>query len=412
MKSDLPALMRERALDALVVLGPDGPGRANAPFAYFVGDAHVTSGLVVVHQNGTAFLVHGSMERDEAAKTGLNLVDRSAYRYPELLRAHNGDALRADVALMQRLFTDLGVSGRVAFYGLEQVNRALPLLRTLESTGVCEVVLEYEQDVLTRARATKDAREIAWIRQTCRLTEQVIAATREFLCSHRVSGRMLARADGAPLTVGQVKQFVRREAAALGLDLGDFIFAVGRDAGVPHSVGAPDMPLELGKTIVFDIYPSGLGGYHADITRTWCLGEAPPYVEQAHALVLEALSLAERRFNTSEPTYAFNEAVCDLFESRGFPTLRQDAQTRRGYVHSLGHGFGLAVHESPGMSLKGWRPEERLAPGSVFCAEPGLYDPDDPHGGWGVRVEDDYYMDESGCLQRLTTFARDLVLPL
>lgn len=412
MKSDLPELMRERALDALVVFGPDGAGRANAPFAYFVGEAHVTSGLVVVRQDGATFLVHGSMERDEAAKTGLNLVDRSAYRYPELLRAHDGDTLRADVALLQRILADLGVGGRVAFYGLEQVNKALPLLRALESSGACEVVLEYERDVITRARATKDAREIAWIRQTCHLTEQVIAATREFLRSHRVSGRTLVRADGAPLTVGQVKQFVRREAAALGLELGDFIFAIGRDAGVPHSVGDPDSPLELGKTIVFDLYPRGPGGYHADITRTWCLGEAPPHVAQAHALVLEALALAERRFNAAEPTYAFNEAVCDLFESRGFPTLRQDAQTKRGYVHSLGHGFGLAVHEAPSMSLRGWRPEEKLAPGSVFCAEPGLYDPDDPRGGWGVRVEEDYYLDDSGQLQRLTTFARDLVVPL
>ncbi|MDW8394731.1 MAG: M24 family metallopeptidase [Anaerolineae bacterium] len=412
MKSDLPVLMRERGLDALVVFGPDGAGRANAPFTYFVGTAHVTSGLVVVRQDGATFLVHSSMERDEAAKTGLQLVDRARYDYPELLRANNGDRLRADAALLQHILTDLGVAGRVAFYGLEQVNRALPLLRALEATGGCEVVLEYEQDIITKARATKDAYEIEQIRHTCRLTEQVMAETRAFLRSHRVFDRVLVQADGSPLTVGHVKQFVRREAAALGLELDDFIFAIGRDAGVPHSVGDPVAPVEIGKPIVFDLYPSGANGYHADLTRTWCLGEAPSHIVEAHALVLKALSLAESRFNADEMTYAFNEAVCELFESHGFPTLRQDAQTRRGYVHSLGHGFGLAVHESPAMSLKGWRPDEKLAPGSVFCAEPGLYDPDDARGGWGVRVEDDYYLDEAGRLCRLTTLERDLVVPL
>ncbi len=412
MKQDLPALMQARGIDALVVFGSDGLGRANAPFTYFVGGAHVSSGLVVVTAAGERYLVHHSMERDEAAKTGLRLVDRSAYRYAELLQQHGGDRFAADVALLQRLFTDLGVKGRVAFYGYEAINRVVPLLQALQQRGVCEVVTEYEQDVLSVARMTKDEEEVSAIRETCRLTEQVIEATRAFLQSHRVADAHLIREDGQRLTVADVKRFVRREAAALGLELGDFIFAIGRDAGVPHSVGDPAMPIALGCTLVFDIYPRGPSGYYADITRTWCLGYAPPHVQAAHELVVQALALAEQRFNTRDFTYTYNEAVCELFEANGFPTLRQDPTTTRGYVHSLGHGFGLAVHEAPSMSLRGWRAEEVLQPGTVFCAEPGLYDPDDPRGGWGVRVEDDYWFDAQGQLHRLTTLSRELVVPL
>jgi len=46
------------------------------------------------------------------------------------------------------------------------------------------------------------------------------------------------------------------------------------------------------------------------------------------------------------------------------------------------------------------------------CNEPGLYDPDDPRGGWGVRIEDDYWFDENGKPHRLTEFDRSLVVPM
>jgi hypothetical protein len=86
MKFDLHRLMRARDLDALMVFGSNGLGPANAPFAYFVGDAHVTSGLVIVEANGDAYLVHYPIERNEAAKTGLQLVNKSAYNPPTLIQ--------------------------------------------------------------------------------------------------------------------------------------------------------------------------------------------------------------------------------------------------------------------------------------------------------------------------------------
>jgi len=415
MKSDLPRLMRARNLDALVIFGSDGFGLANAPFIYFVGDAHVTSGLVIVKADGQSpsiYLVHHPMERDEAAKTGLQLINKAAYNLPAIIQQKGGNRLAANVELMRRLFGDLGIQGRVGFYGADHVNVSYSLLSALSQAGVCEVVAEPEDDVISVARATKDAQEVACIRQTCRLTEALIGETRDYLRGHRLVGETLYTPAGQPLTVADVKRFICMRAFALGLEVRDCIFAIGRDAGVPHSSGTPDDPITIGKTIIFDIFPRGLGGYHCDITRTWCLGHAPAHVEQAHALVKAAHALAEARFNTEEHTYAFNEAVCDLFEANGYPTIRQDYATTRGYVHSLGHGFGLSVHEAPAISLKGLRPDEKFQVGSVFCSEPGLYDPDDPRGGWGVRIEDDYWCTPEGRFERLTRFDHDLVVPL
>jgi Xaa-Pro aminopeptidase len=410
MKTDLPRLMNERNLDALVVIGPDGLGPANAAFSYFVGDAHVTTGTVIVKRSGESFIVHGTMEREEAAKSGMNLISRAAYKFPEVLKQKNGDRNAAEVEVMKRIFTDAGVSGRVGFYGADQVNTSFNFLNALVREEVCEVVTEGENDVISAARVTKDAQEAALIRQTCQLTEAVIGATRDFLKSKRVVNETLIAVDGAPLTIGDCKRFIRREVAANGMNMHDCIFAIGRDAGIPHASGNPADVIQVGKTIVFDIWPSGPGGYHSDITRTWCLGYAPDPVQQAYELVMKAHDMAEGMFNTSDFTYAYNEAVCDLFEAHGHKTVRQDITTTSGYMHGLGHGFGLQVHEPPGMSVKGWRADEKFQAGSIVCNEPGLYYPDDPRGGWGVRVEDDYWFDLNGKLERLTTFDRSLVI--
>lgn len=279
MKSDLPRLMQARNLDALVVIGPDGFGPTNAPFIYFVGDAHVTTGAVIVKRSGEnateTYLVHNPMEREEAAKTGLQLINKASYRLPEIIQQKRGDRLAAEVELWRRLFADLGIGGRVAFYGADHINTSFNFLNALIREGVCEVVTEQENDVISAARLTKDADEAARIRQACRLTEAVIGATRDFLRSHRVADGTLIKSNGSPLTVADVKRFIRRETVSLGLDMQDCIFAIGRDAGIPHSSGAPDVPIALGRAIVFDIFPRGPGGYYSDITRTWCLATRP-----------------------------------------------------------------------------------------------------------------------------------------
>ncbi|MCS7060833.1 MAG: Xaa-Pro peptidase family protein [Anaerolineae bacterium] len=415
MKSDLPELMRRRNLDALMISCPDGLAPVNTAFRYFIGSAHVTHGHILIIRRGheadlDCVLAHTAMERDEAARSGLRLHNLSQYDMREIYRSVDGDRLEAQVELIRRLFGDLGVRGRVGFYGLDERGAAYLLLDALAKAGFVEVVVEYENDILSEARSTKDAAEVAHIRQACQLTEQVIGATREFLRSHRIRGETLIRPNGEPLTVGDVKAFIRREEASLGLEDAGCIFAIGRDAGVPHSVGTASDVIQLGRTIVFDIFPRLPSGYHADITRTWCLGYAPDEVWQAYSLVQEVHDHVEGMLDSRRPSWEYNELACDLFEARGHPTPRLTPGTTEGYVHSLGHGFGLAVHEAPSMRLKALTGHDAPLPaGSVITNEPGLYYPDK---GWGVRLEDDYWLNSDGSVERLTTFDRALVIPL
>lgn len=186
------------------------------------------------------------------------------------------------------------------------------------------------------------------------------------------------------------------------------IFAQGRDAGVPHSRGQDAMPLQLGQSIVFDLFPRERGGgYHHDMTRTWCIGYAPPEVQAAYDHVMTAFDIGLEAFGVGKPTYLTQEAVLDYFEAQGHPTGRNQPGTQNGYVHSLGHGIGLEIHERPSMSHL--NKEDVFQVGNVITIEPGLYYPE---AGYGIRVEDAFLVREDGTLESLSPFKKDLILPL
>ena len=84
------------------------------------------------------------------------------------------------------------------------------------------------------------------------------------------------------------------------------------------------------------------------------------------------------------------------------------AMTPFAKTHSLGHGVGLNVHEKP-WSGKPDDPTNILKPGSVFTIEPGLYYPEK---GYGIRLEDTWYLDSQGNFSKFVDFPMDLVLPV
>ena len=185
------------------------------------------------------------------------------------------------------------------------------------------------------------------------------------------------------------------------------IFAIGRDAGIPHSAGGDDQPIEIGKPIVFDIFPceSG-GGYFYDFTRTWCLGYASEDVQAVYRDVFDVYEEVYKSITPGKPCKDFQILTCELFEDRGHPTKLSDKKTEKGYVHSLAHGIGLAVHEAPFFANTEFN-RTVLQHGSVITIEPGLYYPD---RGLGVRLEDTVWIRPDGMLETLVEYPMDLVL--
>ena len=101
-------------------------------------------------------------------------------------------------------------------------------------------------------------------------------------------------------------------------------------------------------------------------------------------------------------------AVARYFEERGHPTIDSHEGLEEGYIHGLGHGLGLDVHEA----LRFQTVQDQgdvLLPGAVFTIEPGLYY---PSRGFGVRIEDTFYCTPDGRFESLTAFPLDLVIRL
>jgi len=412
MKSDLDRLMAERGYAALLVTG----GTAhNPPMYYLTNGVKVGESTILVKKRGEDPIIFASsMERDEAARSGLRVVDQSKYNLPDLINQEKGDRLRAAARLFGLILAEAGVQGNVAAFGLRDQGAAYQLLTAIgELNPGVNIVGEYASTIMNAATATKGAEEIRRIRAVGRKTMKVVAGTQEYLTSHRAKNGYLVKKDGGRLTVGDVKRHIRGLLMEEGIvDAEDgTIFAIGRDSGVPHSRGIERDPIALGKTIVYDIFPAEPGGgYFFDFTRTWCLGYAPPEVERAYEDVLTTFKTVRQALKPAELCRTYQKLTCDLFEARGHPTIQSNPQTRDGYVHPLAHGVGLDVHEPPRFAdVEG--NDDRLDPGVVVTIEPGLYYPDHPAGGFGVRIEDAVWLNPATLkFETLANYPKDLVL--
>ena len=407
MKQDLDCLLEERGLDAALVAGAV---HGNPAMYYMTNGAGLTSGFVLKKRGEEPVLLCWPMEREEAAASGLTVVNLSRYDFVSILR-ETGDRLTATVELYRRVFADLGVSGRVGFYGLADRGRAWVLLNALDLQleGI-EVHGDFDVTLIDAARATKGSTEAERIREMGRRTCEIVARTVEFLKSFRVQDEALVQADGTPLTVGRVHEEINHLLAEQRLeDPEGFIFSIGRDAGIPHSKGRPDDVIALGQTIVFDIFPCQAGGgYFFDMTRTFCLGYAPPEVEKVYQDVYECVEMLIGAYEVGTEAKHYQHQTCEFFESRGHPTIASDTKTEAGYVHTVGHGLGLAIHEEPRFSDVPTNTDV-LKPGHVFTCEPGLYYPD---RGFGMRIEDVIWIDPDGVVHNLTDFPKELVIEI
>lgn len=408
MKTDLDALMQAHNVDVLLV---SGPGKHNPAMVYMTGGANLTMGHVIKKQGEPAVLFFAPMERDEAARIGMK--SHSYQKYPQFRATLAGD-LDGHAEMLQAMLKDAGVSeGRLAIYGevnafrhygvVSRLLGLMPGLRIADST---------DDDIILKAMSTKDEVEAARIRKMGQITTEVVQATADLLTGSVVKDDVLVKADGAPLTIGEVKRLIDVWLMERGAENPEgTIFAIGRDAGVPHSTGTDSDLLRLGQSIVFDIFPCEAGGgYFHDFTRTWCLGYAPDEVVKLYADVKAVNDTLIAELEVGKPFFHYQKRTCELFEEMGHPTVMSKPGTEDGYVHSLGHGVGLKVHELPMCSYQpnGGATHE-LTPGHVIAIEPGLYYPD---RGMGVRLENTYYITPDGEFENLAPYPMDLVLPV
>jgi len=399
VRQDLDRLMKERGLAGMVVLAHD----RYSPALYYTTGQKIHVGMYVRASDGRAHLIHDAMERDSAAAVGCETSSFAQHRLNALVE-REGQPARAFGVLMADTCAALGIQGPVAFFGDMSAGFAFEMLERAMAENPAITVDRTFPDVLSLARTTKDANEVASIRRAATGAVAAVERLRQHLGTLRRDGEHFQNGDGK-VTLGSLRRLLHEEFLAHGLEGGETIVSQGRDAGVPHNRGNDPDLLRAGAPLLVDIFPGEAGGgYFSDLTRTFCMGPAPAPLQKLYGDVHDAFRLAMDELKVGEPCRSYQERVCELFEQRGHATPRTDETVQEGYVHGLGHGVGLAVHEAPRL---GGPPSNTqvLEPGMVITVEPGLYY---PSRDLGVRIEDLVLVREDGSFENLTPAGYEL----
>jgi Xaa-Pro aminopeptidase len=208
-------------------------------------------------------------------------------------------------------------------------------------------------------RIVKDDEEIASLREACAIGDRALAEL--------VDGLVLGR------TERQVAQELERRMIDHGADglAFDTIVASGPNSAIPHHTPT-SRRIEVGDFLTIDC-GALFNGYHADMTRTFVVGQEPAAWQiEIYDLVFAAQKAGREALIPGTQLNAVDRAARSMIEAAGHS---------EHFLHGLGHGVGLETHEAP---LFRHDAAGKLDARTPVTVEPGVYLP----GKGGVRIED------------------------
>ena len=158
----------------------------------------------------------------------------------------------------------------------------------------------------------------------------------------------------------------------------DTIVASGERSALPHGK-ASDKVIQPGDLIVID-FGCRSQGYNSDETVTCVVGKPTSDQRKIHAAVYDAHMRAVDFLRLGVPVREVDRVARKTIDDAGYGKY---------FMHGLGHGVGLEVHEPPYLSPLG---RGRVEEGMVFTIEPGVY----VESVGGVRLESLVYMGRDG----------------
>jgi len=227
--------------------------------------------------------------------------------------------------------------------------------------------------VTAGCRMIKSANEIALLQLANRVTLEAFAAAWKSL------------RDG--MNQREFGQLITAAHQQLGFS-GEADIFVGEYSALPHGSRQPQVIRE--NTIVLIDGGCTVEGYRSDITRTFVLGKASDKMKRVFEIVHQAQSAALAAARPGVACDAVDAAARQVITSAGY------GPGYKYFTHRIGHGTGLDEHEWPYLTatntLQDGGKSIALAPQMTFSDEPGIYIP----GEFGVRLEDDMHITESG----------------
>jgi Xaa-Pro aminopeptidase len=212
--------------------------------------------------------------------------------------------------------------------------------------------------LIENLRQVKETGEIDKIKKAIKITEAALKFAKGFISPGKSEIEVVA----------ELERFIRYKGAAKsGFDI---IVACGPNSSQPHHIPG-ETKLKVNQPVLIDIGVDYLG-YKSDLTRVFFLGKINVLARKICDIVRRAQDKAIKQIKPSKTTGEIDAAARKYIAQKGFGS---------SFMHNLGHGVGLEIHEDPHISAKG---SNILRPGMVFTVEPAIYLP----GKLGIRLED------------------------
>jgi Xaa-Pro aminopeptidase len=234
------------------------------------------------------------------------------------------------------------------------------------SKTVGEENLQPINDLIRELRSVKDKQEIKLIREACRMAAVGMQTAKEIMWLGTKERDAAAEIE-----------YSMRKAGSDGVAF-ETIVASGPTSAFPHGSNL-ERTIQDCDFVIVDIGAT-YKSYRSDITRTFIASKAT----EKQARIYDAVKLAhEKALDAIKPKVAaceVDKVARRVIEQAGYGEF---------FVHNLGHGVGLEVHEAPILSPDS---KDTLAAGNVVTDEPGIYVP----GLGGVRIEDTVLVTKNG----------------
>ncbi len=228
-----------------------------------------------------------------------------------------------------------------------------------------KVKLKSADNVIEKVRAKKDSEEIKSIQRAAGKAQKALAETLPFIIPGITENEL----------AGLLEFHIRKADAKNSFDT---IAAFGSNAAHPHHQPG-SRKLKKNDTVLLD-FGAKYAGYCCDITRCFTVGKVSRYYEKVYDAVKQAQAAAIAIIKDGVEIKKADAAAREKIAEYNLPV----------FGHGTGHGLGLEVHESPGISPMN---NDKFQAGMVITIEPAVYIP----GKFGIRIEDDVLVTETGC---------------
>lgn len=329
-------LIKEKRLDALIVTNPTN-------IFYLTGFKGLSPGereaVLIVCRSKPSTLITAKLYQNEALKLA------SAYLKIKITveRKEVQDALKNVLSTFKKVGIEEQDIKLAEYINYRKVLKGKKLIPT--------------KNIVEEVREIKTPKELVNIKKAQTITQNVFE---EALITIKI-GQTEAEIKNNLENIAKSKS---REPLAF-----DPIVASGANSALPHyQTGV--RKIKKGDALLFD-FGLKYKNYCADFSRTVFIGSATGEQKNIYSLVAIAQKTAIAKIKTDVKAKDIFSDSFNLFKRNGLEDK---------FIHSLGHGIGLEVHEKPSLYKTS---KDILKPGMVFSVEPGLYLP------WGgVRIED------------------------